>query len=290
MIGYKAGLTFIMNDMQDKISIVTAFFDIGRGNLPHQKNGKDLPSYMHRSNDKYFEYFNNLAKIKNDMVVYTTSDFAEKILKIRESHGNLNNTNIVILDSYDIEDVSSIKIKMSEIMLSQDFISKVSNPSNLEYWNVDYNLIMLLKPSYVADAISKGYVKNNQVAWIDFGYCRDQNTIPFTDEWTYPFDYNKINMFNMKNVDQAGSIESIVYSGDVYIQGCHIVSGKKGWEWLKNSVFESMHYLMNVGLVDDDQTLFFISYLKNKDKFVLRHNSPDDWFRIFKDYNKKGDI
>jgi serine/threonine protein kinase len=50
-----------MND----ITIVTAFFDIGRGRLPKTKYGRPLPFYEHRSVDTYFEFFTNLAKIKN---------------------------------------------------------------------------------------------------------------------------------------------------------------------------------------------------------------------------------
>ena len=49
------------------ISIVTAFFDIGRGNLPNEKHGRILPHYQHRSVDTYFDFFSKLAKIQNDM-------------------------------------------------------------------------------------------------------------------------------------------------------------------------------------------------------------------------------
>ena len=61
--------------MNSEISIVTNFFDIGRGNLPTSVRGLVLPHFQHRSNDKYFEYFEELAKLKNHMVVYTTKEF-----------------------------------------------------------------------------------------------------------------------------------------------------------------------------------------------------------------------
>ena len=69
------------------ITIVTAFFDIGRGRLPKEKHGRVLPHYQHRSVDTYFEFFKNLARLKNDLVVYTTEDFVDRIVEIRTSYG-----------------------------------------------------------------------------------------------------------------------------------------------------------------------------------------------------------
>ena len=69
------------------ITIVTAFFDIGRGNLPAMVRGRILPHYQHRSVETYFEFFRNLAKIKNDMVIYTTKEHAERIRNIRIEEG-----------------------------------------------------------------------------------------------------------------------------------------------------------------------------------------------------------
>lgn len=54
-----------------ELTIVTAFFDIGRKNL------KDAP----RSNQKYAEFFKFWARIKNKIVVYTDSAMAKEVKK-----------------------------------------------------------------------------------------------------------------------------------------------------------------------------------------------------------------
>jgi hypothetical protein len=59
-----------MND----ITIVTAFFDIGRCELTPDKG---LPHYLQRTNDTYFERFAEIAKLENDMIVYTSAEFEE---------------------------------------------------------------------------------------------------------------------------------------------------------------------------------------------------------------------
>lgn len=51
--------------MHDGITLVTAFFPIGRG----EWTGK-----AQRSDDKYFKYFQHWARIHNDLVVYTTPE------------------------------------------------------------------------------------------------------------------------------------------------------------------------------------------------------------------------
>jgi protein YibB len=269
----------------NEITIVTAFFDIGRGSIPNEINGKTIPDFQKRTNDKYFEYFNNLAKIKNDMIIYTTKNFESKIYDTRLKHGN-SNTKVISLDSYFVDKEYNPKNKCLDIMNSKDFISNVDNPHYIEYWNIDYVLINLFKSFYVVDAIKMGLVNTDLAAWIDFGYCRDDNEI-LNIKWTYPFEKNKIHLFNMKQIETEISIQNIVYSGEVYIQGCHIVAESKMWEHLKNLAIESFNDLISKNLVDDDQTVLLLSYLKDQKSFTMRYNDSSDWFRIFKDYNIK---
>jgi len=68
----------IMKEKYDStITIVTAFFDIGRGNL---QSKEELPDYMTRTNDTYFEYFSNLATLDNPMVIFSDNEHIEKML------------------------------------------------------------------------------------------------------------------------------------------------------------------------------------------------------------------
>ena len=64
----------------NEISIVTAFFDIGRGDWTPDKG---LPHYLQRTNDTYFERFGHMAKLENEMVVYTSEEFVDTIRKLR---------------------------------------------------------------------------------------------------------------------------------------------------------------------------------------------------------------
>jgi protein YibB len=269
----------------NNITIVTSFFDIGRGSLPKEKHGRVLPHHQHRTVDQYFDYFNNLAQIENDMVIYTTPDLAPRIYDIRKSYGLENKTKVVISETYLPLGFSEVKDLIQDIMNSPDYYDKITNPHLIEYWHADYVLVNIFKSLYVSDAIQKGFVKDNLAAWIDFGYCRNTTTLSTSKKWSYGFDENKIHLFNMRDIEEDRPIDSIIYTGDVYIQGCHIVAGVDKWKKLEDLMMKSLNVLLNYNLIDDDQTLLLMSYLTEPEEFELHYNDPSDWFTIFKKFN-----
>jgi protein YibB len=267
------------------ITIVTAFFDIGRGNLPQTKHGRVLPHYQHRSVDQYFDFFKKQAVLDNEMIIYTTKDFAERIYNIRKDAGHEFKTKVVVLESYMPNGLEDIKTKVSAIMDSPDYYNKVVNPQLIEYWHADYVLVNIFKSLYVCHAIANDYITSPVTAWIDFGYCRTDTTVPPSKKWTYNFDPEKIHFFNIKEIDEERPIDDIIYTGDVYIQGCHMVAGTKKWELVKDLVLGSLNILLKNNLIDDDQTLLLMSYMTKPEEFELRYVDPKDWFIMFKDYN-----
>ena len=271
--------------MTDNITIVTAFFDIGRGNLPAMIRGRILPPHQHRSTETYFEFFKNLAKIKNDMVIYTTKEHAERIRNIRIMEGLGDRTNVMILPSYLPLDMTETRDNIQKVMEDETFWKSVDNPHLIEYWNSDYVLINILKSLYVTHAINSEVIKTDLAAWIDFGYVRTIETLPKSLEWKYPFDKDKMHMFNMREIEPERPISDIIKTGDVYTQGCHIVGGVSVWPTFMQLMIYNMNMLIQNNMIDDDQTMMLMSYLSKPELFELRYNSPDDWFRIFKDYN-----
>lgn len=77
--------------MNSSITIVTAFFDIGRGDWT---SNKGFSPHLERTADTYIQYFENLSKLDNDMVIFTSSELKPKIEAIR----NGKNTVVVALD------------------------------------------------------------------------------------------------------------------------------------------------------------------------------------------------
>jgi protein YibB len=275
----------LRKNMDSNITIITNFFDIGRGNLPTQIRGLTLPHFQHRSTDVYFSYFEKLAKIKNPMVIYTSEEFAERIRDIRKENGLEEKTSIVILDSFLPKEFEKLKDEVKTVLDSPDFYSKVDKPHFVEYWWPEYIMIQLMKVFYINNAIDSGLVKTDLTAWIDFGYCRNDTTLPLSNEWSYDFDKDKIHLFSLRPIEPQRPIDDIIYRGDVYVMGCHMVAGTHMWKDYQHLVYNNMLALLKHNLVHYDQTLYLMSYLTKPEIFSMHYVDPADWFIIFNQYN-----
>jgi len=117
-----------------KISIVTAFYDIGRGDWSTntEKNGGPLPHYLQRSVDKYIDHFTRMCEIDTEIIVYTSPDIAPRLAAISP------NVKVVEYDYFNLH--KELRDKIEAIQTSPEFVKKI-NPyqvRNPEYWSKDY--------------------------------------------------------------------------------------------------------------------------------------------------------
>lgn len=264
-----------MND----ISIVTAFFDIGRGDWTPDKG---LPHYLHRTNDTYLERFAHLAKLDNEIIVFTSEELAPLVHTLR--YGKETTINVIDFKN----SFTDLRNAITKTQENPDF-QKHINPSqvkNPEYWNADYVLVNLMKASFVRRAIEMNQINNEMVAWLDFGYCRDETTLNGVKQWQYPFDQDKIHFFNIKDYKEGTYISDIIFNNDVHITGPCIVASNEKWGILEQLVQNNTKELLKNNLIDDDQTLLLMSYLTAPELFELHPVSPSDWFVAFKEFNE----
>lgn len=270
-------------------TIVTAFFDTGRGEVPSVIRGRQVPGYQRRTFDEYFYYFNFLASMKNDMIIFTEPRFADAINQIRASHGNLENTRVLVYDN-GLDDFKELLDAMNIVLNSDEYVNMVDNPHLIEYWNAKYNLVNFLKSHFVTQAYEQGLIKTDIAAWIDFGYCRNYESLSPSLKWDYDFNKDKIHLFNLRELEPQRPVEDIIKTGDVYIMGCHIVAGSHMWSQLRDLVFDNVNELLDRNLTDDDQTMLLLSYLKNPNIFELHPVDPSNWFIMFNKFNKLRDV
>jgi protein YibB len=262
-----------MND----ITIVTAFFDIGRGDWTPDKG---LPHYLHRTNKTYFDRFSHMAKLDNPMVVYTSKEFINDIKFIRQDRP----TEILALDFPN--SFEKLREEITKVQKDPRYQAKI-NPmqvKNPEYWNADYVLVNALKSSFVNRSLD--LIKTDLIAWLDFGYCRSEETLNGVKKWKYSFDKNKIHFFNIKEWKEGTYIQDVIANNDVHITGPCIVAGREMWPKLEAMVHHSVHELLKNNLIDDDQTLLLMSYLMKPELFELHPVSNSDWFIAFKEFSE----
>lgn len=250
-------------------TIVTAYFDIGRG---------EFKGDYTRGNNKYINYFKFWARIKNELVVYTQPEFEDEILEIREKFGLKDKTKIIVID--DIYSLyPEIYKRMNEIEKNECFKKyryiKYS-PDNM----AKYDYIMFLKTWCLMDAVKNNYVSTEFIAWFDFGFNHGGDIYSCEDDfdflWEYDFE-DKIYLSSIKK-DDGKPIFQIIQNSEVYIQGCPYMIPTHLMNTFYDLIYQSLWSLLDNGFIDDDQTLLLMAYRKNTSIFKT---NIYDWFMIF---------
>ena len=267
---------------KNDITIVTAFYDLGRGDWKH----------FSRKTDYYFECFERLCQLKNQIIVFSESKFKSKFDYIIE---NIKSDLIVVYqekkDIFDRELIDRIK-RTQELKSDQE--KTITVP---EQWCPEYVYLTTLKTYFCCTAIQQERVNdtsesfsivNDTVAWIDFGYVRKEKYLPESRLWKYAFR-DKIHLWSIRNIPQRIDIKEVIKTFKAYIMANHIIASKNKWFYLKESMNCQLEKLLSNSLIDDEQTLLLMAYLENKKEYVLYREIIDysdlDWFFIFKYYN-----
>lgn len=268
------------NDNADhEVTIVTAFFDTGRGNW--EKNIKS--GHYRRTNDTYLQYFSNLAIIRNKIIILTDPEFASDVLQFRANANLAERTAVItIYRIFDSELINAlhygIKLRMNA-RLSQ-FVWSRDAP---EYNEPKYVIVNALKSVFVCTAIELGFVNSEQVAWIDFGYCRDGDRFDPATPWRFNSE-GKMNLFRVMNDDKR-PIFQVVRSGAVFFHGSKIVGPKESWGAFSDEIRKSMTSLMECDLIDDDQTLLLMAWRRQPELYNVHNIQPGDFFVVFKNFD-----
>ena len=262
------------------ITIVTAFFDIGRGDILD-----DYPSYLKRTTDTYFNYFAKLATLENDMVIFTSVKFKDKILALRQG----KKTTVIEFDFH--HKLRYIKKQIANIQNSPDFIAKV-NPNqinNIKYWSADYVLLNNLKTYFVNKAIKLNLVNDSQIAWVDFGYVRDDDTLGKVTRWQYDFDADKVHLFSIVKgfvPDTSDKVLSFIFNNQVFLIGGCMVATQEKWQEFLSVLYHNQKNLLRQNIIDDDQGLYVMSLYTHPNLFQINYLGKNKWFDLFKKYDK----
>ncbi len=272
-----------------EISLVTAFFDIGR---------KEWKGFE-RDNSKYVNYFRFWARVKNNLIVYTEPKMAEEVKKIRADYGLLDRTQVIVID--DIRTIDNEIYQLIEYALSNELAVKYrKHPWMPECCKPLYNYVMYLKPYFILDTIKKGLIKSEMVAWIDFGFNHGGATYTNSEEFSTLFLdkglSNKIHVFAVDELDDVPIFE-IVRNMHTYIAGAVMIASSNLWKVLADLYRQATISLAQCGFSDDDQTLTVMAYRANPKVFEV--HQMDNMFtsldilqdlnltkRKFKEYKK----
>ena len=262
------------------ISVVTAFFDIGRGEWLEKV--PNLQPYLHRTNQTYLDRFARLAVLENDMTVFTSEEFAPEVRRIRQQASPGSRTRVFTMDFQACLGTTRGRIaavQCDEQWRSQIFPGFLHNP---EYWNADYVLVNALKSRFARMALEMEAVDQDLVAWLDFGYCREEATLGACRRWSHPFDPEKMHLFSIMEYDGA-SHHDVISNNRTYVTGPCIVGGHQPWRRMDALFTEIMSGLLDEGWIDDDQSILLFSSLRDPETFRLHR--LNQWFSEVREFN-----
>lgn len=243
----------------NRITLVTAFFDIGRA----------ASEVFARTNDDYFAYFNFWARIQNDLIIYCAQKDVDRIRSIRHKYNRDNTIIIPIADIFSIEpDLYKQMKRVEGLDCFREFRFAYTAMSN----RAEYTYLMMLKYWFLQDAAKKYAADGEEVSWIDFGYNhggeRYIDPEDFDFRWEYSFD-DKINFFCLSDPDAMLSIDSLQFQKDCFIGHtviCRKEMAGRLWEYIKTA----MSALLSLDCIDDDQQLLLMVYWMHKNECTIR--------------------
>lgn len=262
--------------MPNEPTIVTAFYDIGR---------EIWPDYS-RKNSQYFDSFKMLCELKNTIIVFTQEKFRPQFEEIIRT---IKSDLIVFYDDV-IEENKTLLQRIHDVQLTPQYLNGILTPRCPEYWSPHYVLVNFLKSKFCITAFERISNLSDTIAWIDFGYVKLQKQIPESKVWRYGFD-DKIHMWNINPIPNPVDLIQTIKTNTVYMQGCHIIASKQKWRKFNQLMNEQLEFLLQNGLIDDDQTLMLMSFIKAPEEFKIHQENINrldlDWFYIFQYFNQE---
>jgi len=264
------------------ITVVTSFFDLGRGDWK-VAGGKNSP--FQRSLDHYFQYFSHLAKLKNPMVIFVAPEHAQRVLDLRKAAGLEGiSTVITISQLFEIDEIKALVVEVQSKM-TLDFQSWVRFPKAPEFTQPRYAVLDALKSIFVNTAIAAKAVPTAQVAWLDFGYARDEKCFDGAEPWRFDAG-GKINLFHMRPMDDMPVFKA-VQRGYVYFQGGCKIGPIGAWPAFSEAIDSALTSLLAVDVVDDEQTLLLMAYRAKPSAYRIFPMDRRDWRVAIRFFNEE---
>jgi hypothetical protein len=255
--------------MSQNIIFITAFKDIGRGDWMIHK----------RTNDDYINYFLNLAKnIDYTLIVYVDNDIKEYIFTKYSDFRN----NIIFKNFSDVNTFYEKYLESERNVLGnsefQNKIPKHRFRKHPETWSAKYNLINHSKVNFISYS-KKIYPNYEYYCWIDFGFVRDQSSLPknlnlskFPEKIIYQafeIPEKKIDANEMLKINEAKIAGSTFIVPKELVEKYESIYENKIIEWQQHDLIS-----------DDDQSLVLQLYYDNNELFNLILDP--NWFLLFK--------
>lgn len=279
-------------NLNNDITIVTAFFDIGRHKWTDTEFNRSINFYT-ESFLSYLDYDYKMIcyvddrYIDNIIINYNNSKFQNKIfIPINQQWLDNNiyawqNINIEreILKSKEYKDILQLRLPL----MYPNGIPEINRRNHLFPENefAEYNVINHSKIDFIQHAISNKLINTTYTSWCDFGYFKSQHNC---DKTTYPknildinkFTKNKMNfVLNNPIINEDYNMIYTLIIARVVFTGTFFCGPTNLMYKLQELYHECNNELHNNNISDDDQHVYLRCYIKNPELFELHINNDE---------------
>lgn len=158
------------------VTIVTSLFNVNREDMDGREWGE------------YLKWFDKTLKLKCPMIVFTTQDMASYVEERR-----LNIPTEIIIQSINEIPYYHLKEKIDEIIVSEEYKQKISDPDRIECKYSIYSIIQYSKFKWLTKSADENPFNSKFFFWLDAGASR------FFEKYDLSLDYPSTNALEALN-------------------------------------------------------------------------------------------
>ena len=259
-----------MND----ITLVTAFFDIGRENW-----GSPI---FRRPNDNYFRAFSRLASYDYPMIIYADTRHADRIKEIINLNANHKNLKKIVLISEEwlkanFYPWSRLELE-TKIMSSEYYKNLIPNRVAMQYpenVNPRYTILTHSKIDFLCHASEAMLASHDNLLWVDFGYLSDtavaNGMMPKSKLSSSSLVPDRVNLCSLNNplneqdFDPIHTLQNAPEKLTAGVFGGDIKSLLK----FRTLSHQALDEMQERNLADDEQALWISCIKKASDLFAI---------------------
>ncbi len=236
-------------------TIVTAFFDLSRENWP----------WYARTIGNYLEYGHRVCSLDDPMVIYTEPKFVGLIEKYREKYKN--KTKIIPIHLEQLP-AYSCKEQIQQIMSDPQYQTGLLHPEGPEYREPLYDVLMWSKIPFVVKTIEDNPFQTSHFVWLDFGIRVKVLRQQWLNKPLFSHIPDKIKLLCRSYPTSADlEIEKFYKSHLNRLAGTVITGSADSFKRFNAYFTHEVQIALNKGLVDSDQSLFTVIFLKHPELF-----------------------
>lgn len=266
------------------LTVVTGYFDIGRGGWRGRVKGHEIPPWIARTNQDYLAHFRLLARLRNEMIVFTEPRFAGEVLAARKDSGLEASTVVITLDRpFERDPILAATRARIDAAMRNRMLDFVELPNKPEAFSADYVLVTALKPVLTTAALDLGLVTRRQLAWLDFSYCREPQSFNPDFPWRYDCG-DRLHVFTIETPDGRTASE-MVRTAYCPFHGAQVFGPRALWPRLRGLFEATLTELLAADLADDDQGLLLMAWRAEPHLFAVHAVPRRDRFCALRLYN-----